>query len=172
MFEAFKKIDAGGPDAKDKRVDMDEWLRGYKNVSMYGFVAFEGIREFSKKKAQKIFEEIDDNGGGVILLNEWCSYLKAKEIKAGTELGKILDEEQPSPNERGPVKPKAPKSKPANLKKPSSSKQPTTKRLSITNFGSSKKKGVQSKAMNSNPTQPQSSFTEEEKQKLGPEFEI
>ena len=65
MFDAFAKIDGGGAgrDANDDlRVDLDEWKRGYKNVASYGFVAFEGLKEKSKKDAKAIFEEIDDNG--------------------------------------------------------------------------------------------------------------
>merc|ERR1712187_998351 len=39
---------------------------------------------------EAVFAEIDANGGGFILLNEWCEWLEKKEAEAGTEFGRIL----------------------------------------------------------------------------------
>jgi len=33
---------------------------------------------------------MDDNGGGFVLLDEFCTFLKACEMVAGTELGGLL----------------------------------------------------------------------------------
>jgi len=96
MFDAFSKIDGGGAgrDAgDDKRIELDEFLKGYKAVTGYGFVALENIK--GKKDAKSMFSEIDDNGGGIVLLDEWCWFIKQAEVKADTEVGRLLaaDEE-------------------------------------------------------------------------------
>lgn len=66
---------------------------GFKGVTGYGFKALEGLDKKSKAKAT--FDKMDDNGGGIVLLEEWCEFIKAAEIEAGTALGKSLaaDEE-------------------------------------------------------------------------------
>ena len=101
MFDAFAKIDGGGAgrDANDDgRLEMGEWVKGYKNVGPFGFVAFRGIYDMKKKQAKEIFAAIDDNGGGIFLLDEFCTYIKEKEIAEDTTLGKCLNEEAPAPD--------------------------------------------------------------------------
>ena len=91
MYDAFAKIDGGGPGrgaGDDKRITLDEFVRGYREVSQQGLVGLAGIR--SKEHAKEVFSKIDDNGGGVVLLDEWCFYLKGAEAAAGTEVGKLL----------------------------------------------------------------------------------
>lgn len=54
MFDAFAKIDGGGAgrDAGDDlRIELREWLLGYKSVSNYGFVALEQQRNFSMRES-------------------------------------------------------------------------------------------------------------------------
>ena len=95
MYDGFSKIDGGGAgrDAKDdRRVDLEEWLKGYKGVSDYGFVAFASITDDASATA--VFKQIDANGGGIVLLEEWCEFLKAAEIEAGTVLGQTLAEDE------------------------------------------------------------------------------
>ena len=36
---------------------------------------------------------MDDNGGGIVLLEEWCTYLKNAEIEEDTEIGQLLSAE-------------------------------------------------------------------------------
>ena len=43
-----------------------------------------------QKTAKVVFGQIDDNGGGVIMLDEWCDYIKNWEITAGTAMGRLL----------------------------------------------------------------------------------
>ena len=91
MFDLFAKIDGGGAgrDAKDdKRIVRDEWLAGYKGAEGYGFAALDGLA--SKKDAGALFLAMDANGGGVVLLDEWCACLKAAEVAAGTPVGRLL----------------------------------------------------------------------------------
>jgi len=91
MFDAFSKIDGGGAgrDANDdKRIEKEEWIVGYRNISKYGFVAFEGLDD--KKAAGRAWKVMDDNGGGIVLLDEWCWWIKQAEVASCTEVGKLL----------------------------------------------------------------------------------
>ena len=82
MFDAFSKIDGGGAgrDANDdKRIEKDEWMKGFKGMAGYGFKAFEGVTK--KEDAQATFEKMDDNGGGIVLFDEWCQVRSQKTPK-------------------------------------------------------------------------------------------
>ena len=70
-----------------------EWLAGYHDCEDYGFVALRNISK-GDESAAKVFEKIDYNGGGTILLDEWCNFMKDAEIKAGTALGATLAEDE------------------------------------------------------------------------------
>ena len=90
-----------GRDANDdKRIDLNEWLGGYKGVNNHGFLALKGIS--TKEQAVHIFTSIDDNGGGIIMLDEWCVFIKNAEVQAKTPVGKLLSAEESvsSANER------------------------------------------------------------------------
>jgi hypothetical protein len=92
-FDAFAKIDGGGPGRSatdDKRLTVGEWLQGYRGVDQHGFVALQGIA--SEDEAGDVFRKMDGNGGGVVLLDEWCHFLKNCEVAAGTALGALLAE--------------------------------------------------------------------------------
>ena len=91
MSDAFSRVDGGGAGRDkndDRRIDLKEFEAGFKGLDDYGFVALSGIT--SKKEAKALFSAIDDNGGGIVLMDEWCKYIKAAEIKAGSALGTIL----------------------------------------------------------------------------------
>jgi hypothetical protein len=91
MFDAFAAIDGGGrgrTKTDDRRIDVAELQAGFKGLGSYGFVAFQGLE--TKKDAKALFLRIDDNGGGVVLLEEWCEYIKFMEVSANTALGKLL----------------------------------------------------------------------------------
>ena len=75
MYDAFAKIDGGGAgrDAGDDlRIEEAEWIAGYQNVcgaAGYGFVALSSVK--SDSAAKEAFKRMDDNGGGVVPLDEW-----------------------------------------------------------------------------------------------------
>eukprot|EP00613_Pedinella_sp_CCMP2098_P047261 CAMPEP_0171835758 /NCGR_PEP_ID=MMETSP0992-20121227/11173_1 /TAXON_ID=483369 /ORGANISM="non described non described, Strain CCMP2098" /LENGTH=581 /DNA_ID=CAMNT_0012451641 /DNA_START=47 /DNA_END=1792 /DNA_ORIENTATION=- len=97
MYDAFSKIDGGGEGrgGDDRKIDMAEWMAkdaGYKGVKEHGFIGLASIKDAASAKL--VFEAMDDNGGGVLMLDEWCDYLKKKEIEAGTKLGETLNEEE------------------------------------------------------------------------------
>jgi len=73
-------------------MDLGEWLQGYRGVADYGFVAFSGITDDAS--AEAVFNKIDENGGGFVLLIEFCDYIKAAEIAAQTPMGATLDEDE------------------------------------------------------------------------------
>ena len=43
-------------------------------------------------KAETVFASMDSDGAGMVLLIEFCDFVKKTEIDAGTPLGKLLDE--------------------------------------------------------------------------------
>ena len=95
MFDAFAKIDgcldgpAEGRGASDnKRIELAEWMKGFPTVAEHGFVALAGLK--SPEDAKAVFSQMDDNGGGVVLLDEWCAYLKSIEDVCRTPIGILL----------------------------------------------------------------------------------
>jgi hypothetical protein len=95
QFDAFSKIDGGGAgrDAgDDRRVDLDEWMHGYKGVASHGLVALAHLA--NDKLAEAAFRAMDGNGGGVVLLGEFCDYVKAAEVAAHTCVGRDLAEDE------------------------------------------------------------------------------
>ena len=71
QFDAFSKIHGGssGRDVGgDGRIELNEWLEGYKGVMDHGFVAFQDIS--TKGDAAELFRKMDDSDGGVVLLDE------------------------------------------------------------------------------------------------------
>lgn len=61
-------------------------------MTEHGFVALQGLA--SKQDATALFEAMDGNGGGVVLLDEWCGYLKAAEVAAHTAVGQLLSADE------------------------------------------------------------------------------
>lgn len=50
-----------GRDANDdKRIELKEWLAGFKGVQDHGFIGLANVR--SKEQAKEAFNVIDDNG--------------------------------------------------------------------------------------------------------------
>jgi hypothetical protein len=70
-------------------VDWAEFEAGYSGLADYGFLALTDIASVEDAKA--LFQAMDDNGGGIVLLDEWCAYLKATEVAASTPMGFLLN---------------------------------------------------------------------------------
>ena len=94
MFDAFSLVDGGGAgrDGDDRKLEAAEWKAGWAKIKDHGFVALKTMTD--EAKALEVFESMDDNAGGVVTLVEFCEFLKAAEVAAGTELGKLLDEDE------------------------------------------------------------------------------
>ena len=65
----------------------------------HGFVALAAMKD--EKSALAVFQRMDDNGGGVITLVEFCEFIKAAEVAAGTAMGKSLAEDEPGGKPKG-----------------------------------------------------------------------
>jgi len=96
--DCFSLIDGGGDEnaetPDDRRISLEEWLEGYPIITEkdnYGFVCISNwMSESNKLSAEEIFKEMDSNGAGMVLLNEFAAYFKNAEIEAGTTLGNLL----------------------------------------------------------------------------------
>jgi hypothetical protein len=66
MYDAFSKIDGGGAGrgGDDRKIDLAEWLAGYRGVRNYGFEALKGLS--GDVAAELLFMKIDANRGGVV----------------------------------------------------------------------------------------------------------
>ena len=68
LWEKFDAVDTGN----DRRIDFEEFAAALPQMGM----------QLSNAQARQMFEEIDENGGGQILFDEFCTYfarLKASE---------------------------------------------------------------------------------------------
>ena len=86
FFDAFELVD--GDDQRqsdDRRIELREWMASYDRLQKHGFV---GLRDISEPA--KVFQQMDADGKGMVLLIEFCTYLKACEINANTPTGKLL----------------------------------------------------------------------------------
>eukprot|EP00750_Incisomonas_marina_P000093 INCI1009.1.p2 GENE.INCI1009.1~~INCI1009.1.p2 ORF type:complete len:279 (+),score=47.91 INCI1009.1:1-837(+) len=96
MFDAFNAIDGGSEGTTatdDRRMSLEEWTKAYPTIasSGYGFVALAKVADESTEDSpESVFKEMDADGKGMVLLNEWCKWLEAAEIAAGTLAGKML----------------------------------------------------------------------------------
>jgi hypothetical protein len=70
-------------------------MAGYKGITGYGFVALQNLSDDESAKA--LFAKIDENGGGVVILDEFATFLKDAEVAAGTEMGLALAEDEEAP---------------------------------------------------------------------------
>ncbi|KAH8073977.1 hypothetical protein JL721_2532 [Aureococcus anophagefferens] len=69
LWHKFEVIDTSG----DRRLDLGEFVRGAALIDLH----------FAEDEARAVFDEIDENGGGVILFNEFCACvcrMKAEEL--------------------------------------------------------------------------------------------
>ena len=153
MFDAFAKIDGGGSgrDANDDlRVELSEWMAGYRGTTKHGFIGLSEVTD--DDSALAVFKKMDADGAGMVLLGEWCDYLKDTEVAAATMVGSILvaDEDEsgqakafevkivPTGPQREPKKPK----KPTKLTGPKKKLQGAAKTIMAVNaFSAAGKKG-------------------------------
>jgi len=92
MLDVFSLVDGGGEgidENDDRRVELSEWLEGYEQLSESGFV---GVRQIDNEEAAvKAFNEMDEDGRGMVLFAEFCEYIKQAEIAENTTLGELLN---------------------------------------------------------------------------------
>merc|ERR1712146_834987 len=75
----------------DRRITLDE-LKGacgkFKSHPLVGAKMLGMPSAYGN--AESIFKEMDADGKGLVLLNEWCAWLEEQESKNGTKFGKLL----------------------------------------------------------------------------------
>ena len=71
MYDAFAMIDgaleddgadSGRDGGDDLRMELDEWMAGYKRVTGYGFVGLSESKLRGDAAAKRVFAKMDDNG--------------------------------------------------------------------------------------------------------------
>jgi hypothetical protein len=95
MFDCFNMIDGGSEGTTatdDRRMSPEEWETAWPNLQgNYGFAALQKIADESTEDSPAtVFAEMDSDGAGKVLLNEWCKFLEKGEIEAGTLAGRML----------------------------------------------------------------------------------
>lgn len=73
----------------DRRITPEEWNQRYSTLGQTPFVALNSILN-SPDLARNAFAEMDADGKGAVLMNEYCRWLKAKEIANQTSFGRLL----------------------------------------------------------------------------------
>lgn len=112
MLDAFQLIDgsgAGVDENDDRRIQKDEWMKGYAEFNKEDDVILEGDEDsksytstssnhnfvaFSKvtddQAALDAFEDMDADSGGVVRYSEFCDWIAREELSRKTPLGKLL----------------------------------------------------------------------------------
>jgi hypothetical protein len=88
MLDAFSTIDGGGSgvtEDDDRRILKNEWLKGYLHVKTSGFVGLGKLKD--NDAALAAFDVMDANNSGKVLFRDFCNYLSAAEVDAGTKMG-------------------------------------------------------------------------------------
>merc|ERR1712025_469257 len=93
MYDAFSVVDGGDGVTKDddRRISPKELEAAVGKFSGHALL---GCAQLGMPAAygntDALFKEMDADGKGKVLLNEWCAYLEKKEAENGTELGLLL----------------------------------------------------------------------------------
>jgi len=90
MGDDFFKIDGGDgvTEDDDRRVEMTEWIKAYSKFTSSTFIGLRGIE--TDEDASTVFKEMDLDAKGMVLLSEFCEYIRTKEMENKTPLGKLL----------------------------------------------------------------------------------
>jgi hypothetical protein len=73
----------------DRRITIAEWSQRCPTLGVTPFVGLNAIIE-NPEYAPLVFQEMDADGKGAVLLAEYCSWLKKKEIDFDTSFGRLL----------------------------------------------------------------------------------
>merc|ERR1712032_1041936 len=94
MYDAFSVVDGGGAEITkddDRRISLAELKGACKKFSGHPLVGAKLLAmPQSYGNVESVFMEMDSDGKGMVLLNEWCAWLEAKEAANNTKLGKLL----------------------------------------------------------------------------------
>merc|ERR1719371_77102 len=98
MYDAFSVVDGGGAEITkddDRRISLAELKAACKKFSGHPLVgaAQLGMPD-TYGNAESVFMEMDADGKGMVLLNEWCAWLEKKEVENKTKLGSLLNKNE------------------------------------------------------------------------------
>jgi len=96
MYDAFSVVDGGGSGKEitkddDRRISLAELTAAcgkFKGHPLVGAKLLGMPSTYGNVEA--VFKEMDGDGKGMVLLNEWCAWLEKKEVANKTKLGKLL----------------------------------------------------------------------------------
>merc|ERR1712216_518820 len=98
MYDAFQLIQVSKKKPKstihltetqqqDRRIEWSEFQENWKRVQDHGFFF---LKTLTEDRVEEVFNAMDVDKQGLVLLEEWCEYIKWSEQEAGTPLGRIL----------------------------------------------------------------------------------
>ena len=93
MYDAFSVVDGGDGITKDddRRISLEELKKAAGKFKGHPLVGAAQLGMPTKYgTVESLFMEMDADGKGKVLLNEWCAYLEKVEAENCTELGKLL----------------------------------------------------------------------------------
>ena len=91
MMDAFATVDGGGAGVSaddDRRIGTKEWMKGYAHIKTAGFVGLSKLH--NDDDARAAFQLMDADNSGRALFSDFCNYLSAAEVDAGTKLGGLF----------------------------------------------------------------------------------
>jgi len=92
MYDAFSRIDGNAEgEWDDRRIGSDEWERGFSALEHYPFKAVAAILDDADQATiEGVFQAMDFDKKGMVLLNEFCRFIEEQETEAGTAIGTLL----------------------------------------------------------------------------------
>jgi len=105
MTDCFLLVEGGGDGlggiksdgevgVRDHRISLEEWRTSFPSFRYgydgYSFAAFADLADNDSRTADSTFLEMDSDGHGMIILSEWCEFIKEAEIEANSEIGAIF----------------------------------------------------------------------------------
>jgi hypothetical protein len=96
VFRSDKKAPIDNTNG-DRRVTPEEWIGRYLSLGNTPFIGLNNVLQTATpESAISAFQEMDADGKGAVLLNEYCAWIKGKEIEADTPFGRLLRIGEPS----------------------------------------------------------------------------
>jgi Ca2+-binding EF-hand superfamily protein len=91
MLDAFATVDGGGAGVSaddDRRIGTKEWMKGYAHIKTTGFVGLAKLH--NDDDARAAFQSMDADNSGRVIFSDFCNYLSAAEVDAGSKLGGLF----------------------------------------------------------------------------------
>lgn len=90
MLDAFYILDGSHDGYADNKINMEEFVKSYKNVTGHGFSTLSNSVLKTEKDVQQMFHAMDRDGSGRIAYREWFDYIKKAEVEKNTTVGLLI----------------------------------------------------------------------------------